>query len=118
MINQYEMPSYVHDSIPELDNELEALGKTNPYSVMRTLLDFTSRKAKEQNLPLVKKSFEIADKLYTRGNNIIRNAVENVYVYSLEKVLHTSGIDSARILAIIPMTLYTLYIKQACHRGY
>ena len=117
MINQFEVSMYLQEALPELKNELILTPNDNAYTAMHSLLDVTCRKVKESNYKTAKKCLKIASKLYDRGNQTVKNAVENVYVYSLSNILYARSVDKAKILAIIPMTLYTLYIKQVSQSG-
>lgn len=115
MFNQYEACLYVQDALPEFKKELTTVKNDNPYAAMQALADITVYEVNEHNFNMVRRCFDIAEKLYNRGNNAVKNAVENVFVYSsFTTILHCP--DKKKILAIIPITLYTLYINQL-HAG-
>lgn len=117
MISQHELYSYVEEAFPEIREEMVTEKKQNPYMVMDALSKLTTRKAKEKNFKVVKKYFETADKLYERGNTVVKNAVENVYVYSFVKLFQACKAEKKQIMALIPLTLYTLYINQLYQHG-
>jgi hypothetical protein len=112
MIDQTELPIYMQKVLPELSGSLKGETCKNVYSTVRLLSDYTHDNIATQNFKNVKKCFVIAEKLYNKGNEAVKTAIENVYVYSFSHMLF---IDEARkriLLGLIPITLYTLYVKQ------
>jgi hypothetical protein len=112
MINQFELKGFLQDTLPEFDKEWSAEGVKNPYFAIQILADITAKKMQEHDFKEVKKCFETAGHLYDQGNTIIKNAVENIYVYSFSTLLYAFSEDKPKLLAIIPITLYTAYIHQ------
>ena len=117
MINQLEIPIYIEEALPEIHTDLVLNNKGNAYDVMNTLMAFTFKNIKAHNYTVVKRCFKIADKLYNRGNTIVKNAVQNVFVYSFTKMFQNYPAEKQELLAILPMTLYSLYITQVHHSG-
>lgn len=111
MINQYEACVYLQEALPEFKSALDVTKNNSPYTAMQTLADITVFEVKQHDFGMVKKCFDIAEKLYLRGNRAVKNAVENVFVYSsFTTMLHCP--EKKQILPIIPITLYTLYVNQ------
>lgn len=117
MINQLEIPMYLEEALPAISKELTVSKNSSAYDAMHTLIDFTCRNIKAHNFNIVKRCFQIADKLYSKGNNAVKNAVQNVFVFSFTKIFQTYSAEKQDLLAIIPMTLYSLYLAQVHHRG-
>jgi len=117
MINQFEIPIYLEDALPEISGDLKQCKKDNPYKLMKTLIDFTSNNIKEHNYQVVKRCFQIAEKLYDKGNSIVKNSVENVYIYSFSRLLNGDKKEMNLILGLIPGTLYSLYMHQVLKPG-
>ena len=117
MINQLEMPVYIKEALPELSNDLNAHKKDNPFEALNTLFTFTTRNVMEHNYRVVKRCFDIADKLYSRGNGVVKNAVQNVFVYSFTKMFHSFPGEKKELMAMIHISLYTLYISQLYQGG-
>jgi predicted SnoaL-like aldol condensation-catalyzing enzyme len=117
MINQLEIPMYLEEAIPEISNELNEGKKYNAFVLMNSLVLFTYKNIKAHNYKTVKKCFKVADKLYSKGNGMVKNAVQNVFVYSFTRMFQSHPAEKEKLLAIIPMTLYSLYIAQVCHKG-
>lgn len=117
MINQFEIPAYLHTAIPEIDEEIKAGEQSNAFKLMHTLVEFTSDKVETGDMKTVSKCFGLAEKLYDRGNSIVKNAVDNVFVYSLSNLLCRYPQQKKYLLSILPMGIYTLYIHQLHHTG-
>lgn len=112
MINQLEMPMYLEEALPELSPDLKQCKKDNPYILMNLLIAFTSKNIEEHNYKVVKRCFKIADKLYSKGNVMVKNAVENVFVYAFSRLLCHDKKETSKTLGLIPGSLYSLYINQ------
>jgi len=113
MINQIEVPMYLEEEIPELSAALRQSNKfLNVYQAMNVFLEYTCKKIKEHNITIVKKCFLLAEMLYDKGNNIVKNAVENVFVFSFSHLPCKDRKETAVIMGLIPGSLYTLYMHQ------
>ncbi len=117
MINQLEIPMYIEQAVPEMPLKLLISSKNSAYELLQNLSAFTCSNIKNQNYKVVKRTFDIADKLYTKGNSVVKNAVENVYVFSFTRMFQTFPGNKQQILSMLPVSLYTLYISQVCHNG-
>ena len=117
MINQLKIPMYLEDALPEMSAELKLSKKNNAYKMMNALTDFTRKNIESRNYSVVKRCFKVADKLYSKGNTIVKNAVENVYVYAFSRLFDQDKKETALILGLIPGTLYALYLHQVIKSG-
>ena len=117
MINQLEVPMYLADAIPEIANEITVNKKCNAFTLMNSLVSVTDKNITKHDFLALKRCFAVADKLYDKGNAVVKNAVQNVFVYSFTKMFACHPAEKREIMAIIPMALYSLYIGQVCHRG-
>ena len=116
MINQFEMPMYIEDAVPEIkvyDNHT----RVNPYNAMSALLQFTSNNIKAHNYNAVKRSFNVADKLYCKGDNVVKNAVQNVFIFSFSSIFQNNPDEKKQLMSLLPGTLYAAYLSQVCHGG-
>lgn len=55
----------------------------NVYTQMQRFANLTKTMIIQGNITRAKKCFEVAEKLLTEGSNEVRNAVINVFVYSV-----------------------------------
>jgi hypothetical protein len=117
MINQLEIPMFLEDAIPEITEDLKVCKKDDAYKLMYTLSDFTHKNIEQHNYNVVKRCFQVADKLYTKGNAIVKNAVENVFVHTFSRILAQNNKEKGIIAGLIPGTLYALYMHQCIKSG-
>jgi len=117
MINQLEIPMYLEEALPEFSDELKAGGQHNAADMVSALTSFTCSKIREHNYSAVRRSFTVAEKLFSKGNEAVKNAIESIFVYSFTRMFMTYPEEKPKLLSLIPMTLYTLYISQVCHKG-
>ncbi len=117
MINQVEIPMYLEEALPEMPHDLLVSKENSPYNLLEALSTFTCRNIQDHDYKAIKRSFKIADMLYSKGNDIVKNAVANVFVFSFTRIFQTYPGEKKRLLSLLPMTLYTIYISQVCHKG-
>ena len=119
MINQYEVPAYLVDGLPEIEKELKAFSPTiNIFKSIQCLANYTKVKVLQHDLKAVKKCFAIADEIYVKGNTLVKDAIENVFVYSFSGLMNLCNSDEKKQLqSIIPMDLYTTYVQQVLKPG-
>lgn len=120
MINQYEVPAYLVDELPEIRKELRKAAPTlNVFKSIQCLTDYTKQKAADHDLLMVRKCFSAAEKIYLKGNAIVKNAIENVFIFSLSSLLHAcSRNEYQKMQAIMPVCLYTAYVQQIIKSNY
>jgi hypothetical protein len=117
MIDQLEIHTYLKDAIPAISVDLSESKKEGPYDMMQTLQSFTFKNIEEHNYNTVTRCFNIAEKLYKKGNQTVQNAVQNVFVFSFTKMFETFSSEKPQLVALLPATLYALYLSQVHHRG-
>ena len=118
MIDQQEATVLLQQELPDLQQELNAEETGNIYQQMRKLLLYTAGKIKEHNYAAAGKCFHVVNALHEKGNTVVKNTVENVFVFSFSSLLHLAHKDKRKLVGIIPASLYALYLSQACHTGY
>lgn len=117
MINQTEIPMYLENALPDISKDFGDNKKNNPYVAINALITFTCKNIKSHNFQVVKKCFQVAEKLYIKGNTIVKNAIQNVFVYSFTMMFQSFPAEKQKLMAILPLTLYTLYISQVHYMG-
>jgi hypothetical protein len=118
MIDQFEVRGLLEETLPDISPELRKENNTsNIYKLIHILLDYTFKKIREHNITTVKKCFLLAEKLYNRGNEAVRCAVENIYVYSFSHLPVKNEAEKKQVLNVLPGSLYTLYMRQVIHSG-
>ena len=117
MINQVEVPMFLEEALPEISGQLKKNSVKDTYSMIGALAAFTCRNVQAHNYDVTKRCFAVADKLYDKGNTVVKNAVENVFVYSFTKMFRNAHEDKQLLQGMVPMTLYSLYMMQVYHKG-
>lgn len=84
----------------------------NLYKVMQRFADITILFILQGNLRRAERCLQLADKLFITGNLIIKNAVSNVFVYSLSRVLDRRDEISKKAFEILPFSLKREYELQ------
>jgi len=82
------------------------------YKQMGVLSDYVGEKLESGEVSEARKALHFANRLYESGSNGVKNAVENVLVYSFSRT--TSG-GRQLLKAILPAALLSVYVKQLMH---
>lgn len=112
MIEQQDLPAYIEQSIPELSGICKSEQCKTPYDIARQMIRYTSDQLKAKNVNAAKKCLTLAENLYNSGSNVIKNAIENVFVYSFSHAFLHEEQKRQNILSMLPHSLYTVYRKQ------
>jgi hypothetical protein len=111
-LNEYDMRLFIKNQFPEiLGDTMPAKQDITIYQLMSKLVIFTVGNVKDHNFLAVKKCLLGVEDLYDHGNRVIQTAIENIYVYSFTNMLLISKADKQKLLSIIPIGLYTIYIN-------
>jgi len=97
MLNQYQIPAYITGKLPQLRNDLKGASLT-VYQSVQVLTDYTKRMALEHDFKMVEKCMHLVEALYKKGNTLVRNAVENVFIFSYNVTLQHRGMENSTIL--------------------
>ncbi len=112
MINQEELQEYIAESIPELSGICREHKCSNAHDIAREMIQYTNRQFIGQNIASAKECLALAENLYKSGNKVVRNAIENVFVYSFSHSFFCDEQKKKGLLAILPTSLYVLYKQQ------
>jgi hypothetical protein len=112
MLCQEDLPEYIENAMPELAVGSKKDKPQNVYDIMRHLLKYTRSQVIKHNLSAAKKCMTLVSQLYYKGNNVIKNAIENIYVYSFSHAFFHDEEQKKEIMDIVPDTLYKLYRSQ------
>jgi len=88
MIQEKDLYFLLKRIIPDIQKELIHAGDTNcPYKIAAFFAVFTRKLIRSGNLNEVRNCFGLAENLLENGNYTVRNAMENVYIYSVTQSL-------------------------------
>ncbi len=118
MITENEVHEILSNDLPEINTELEKLTSLNNiYKTMECFVGFTKQLIYKGNLKEVKHCFNIAEKMLDDGNSLVKNAIENVFVYSLGTVVALSGLKTKSLKKIFNGSLRKEYNRQVLTHG-
>lgn len=112
MIAQDEINGYIERSIPELSGICEQEKCRNVYDIARQMIKYVNQQFINRNIKAAKKCLNLAEELYTQGNKTVKNAIENVFIYSFSHSFFHENEKKKQLLAILPGSLYSLYKSQ------
>lgn len=112
MISQEELPEFIEKRMPELSEICHNERSHNAYSIVKQLLQYTTNSISMHNMNAAKQCLALAEQLYNKGNSVIKNAVENVFVFSFSHAFFHKDHSRKDVLDIVPPSLYQLYRNQ------
>ena len=111
MLSQQDLSEYLEKEMPELTG-MNNKDKQSVYDIVRHMLKYTKSQVIRHNLNAAKKCMAVAEQVYYKGNNAIKNAIENVFVYSFSHAFFHDEEKRKEVIDIIPEFLYKLYKRQ------
>ena len=109
MLPDNTIAAIIGSQIPELTMTLQTLRKPALYKIIHAYTDYTSSMILKENWAEVKKCAAFAGVLYRNGSHVLRNAIENVYVYGLSPLLPMHRYQE---VALLPVSLQTVRVQQ------
>lgn len=113
MLNTFEVPALIEDALPELHKPLRQFPAIfHLYETMECLRDYTLRQWRDQNLTTLEKCFRVTGRLYERGNQRVRDAVERILIPGISHAEINGQAGRIRLFSMVPASLYNLFICQ------
>lgn len=114
MLNQSEIPAFIAGQLPQIGGDLTGRRTSlTVYQSIQVLTDYTKRMALSHDFKMVAKCMAIVTKLYRKGDSLVRNAIENVFIYSFSSMMSTCNTVEWRITqSYMPAELYAVFIEQ------
>lgn len=112
MFNDTDAGKLISQELPELNERFEETKIQGVHKIVRALFDYTREKVDTYDLSAVGKCFSVVERLYSSGDAAIRNAIETVYVFSLEKILCNTCKHKAELMNMIPESIHGAYVRQ------
>lgn len=119
MMNQYEAAGEIIAAIPECTEEITAvINMKNPFVMVKIFTGHIQRLVEVHNEVMIEKSLKVMSRIYDRGDTLLKNAVENVFIFSFDRVVSRCTKPERKIIfGMMPMALYTLYVNQIYKSG-
>jgi hypothetical protein len=112
MINQYEVAACLKDELPQVSRTLPILAALDVVANIQVLTDYARNRAVLMDLKEVRKCMLFAERMYSKGNQYVRDVIENVFVFSFSTLFLCDRRRKMQLQALIPLSLYSVYVRQ------
>lgn len=86
-MNPDEITRVIKEAFPQLSETIKRKGAINNiYTLMAAFTSFTKEKLALHDLKNTIRSIKLMDKLYSRGDHILRNAIESIFIFSFSQM--------------------------------
>ena len=118
MFTQYQVPALLEQGLPGFSLH-PCLGQVtlNIYNDIQIFAEYTKHAVARRNYGLARKCFWIADRLYINGDRVVKNAIDNIFVFSLSSLIPIDREERIKLNSIIPKRLQYLYRQQVASTG-
>jgi len=118
MINQYEVPAFIEDTIPELRRALHQFPAVfHIYETVTCFTEYTRCQLRDNNYSAAGKCLQLAGKLYEKGNGIVKSAITRIFLPAISAVPINNAVNRITVYSLIPASLYNLYIQHQLNVG-
>lgn len=112
MINQYEVPALIEDTLPQLGRALHQFPAIfHIYETLQCLNSFVLQQIRSKNYRLLEKSLLLTGRLYERGNPLVRKAVVDIILPDLSREKMPDNISRIKLYSLIPASLYNQFMQ-------
>ncbi len=101
-MNEKEALEFIDSNLPEFHPVLENSNGANIYKVMDLFTSYTKESIRNNDFTQLQKCFGVTYELFREGNKCVRNAVSNVFLYSLQHFINKENVVRQQILMLIP----------------
>ncbi len=112
MILHENFQQFIDETLPELSEKCKAGNCTNTYDFVEIMQEHVSEVIHCHDLAEARKCLDAALMLYNEGDQAIKNALENVFVYSFSHSIFHDDAVRDEMVQILPEPLYELYKRQ------
>jgi hypothetical protein len=117
-MNYSEAVQEITEIIPDFENDLTESTPGNPYTVIRTFTDCIKSMIRQNDRNILFKSLQKMDKIYTEGDTALKNAVEGIFIYSLDNFTSFCSREYRKLIfSHISKDLQQIYSKQIYNHG-
>jgi hypothetical protein len=82
------------------------------YRSVHDLTEIAQKAANDHDFILLKQCISLAEKLYANGERLVKDVLENTFIYSFSRIVPAGKMQQCVFKAMIPKSFYSLYLKQ------
>lgn len=117
-MNYLEAAQEITDVIPDLQNELKENKTQNSYSVIQSFTSRIKNMIRQNDRNILFKSLKKMDEIYRNGDNLLKNAIENTFIYSLDNSTAFCSEEYRKVIfSHISKDLQNIYSRQIYSHG-
>ncbi|MCS4301532.1 hypothetical protein [Chryseobacterium sp. BIGb0232] len=83
-MNYLQAVQEINELFPDFESELNTTKTPNSYSVIRNFTERIKNMIRQNDSNLLFRSLQKIDKMYINGDTLLKNAIENTFIYSLD----------------------------------
>lgn len=112
-MNYLQATQEISVALPEICNDLEQTRIQNSYHIIGFLTDKVKTMIRQDNTTCLFKCLGKMNELYSNGDEMIKNAIENSFVYSLDSCTAFSGQEYRDLIfSHLSPELQEVYVRQ------
>jgi hypothetical protein len=116
MINEYEAQLYIDSHLPGIVHLNDVPGKKASITeIVTDMASMLKQRFADKDWMSIKQIFHVAEHLLTQGNNMVKMGVQNVFIYSISSIMPAERSLRCQFQALIPITLFSIYVQQILH---
>ncbi|MCS3531846.1 hypothetical protein [Chryseobacterium sp. JUb7] len=117
-MNYLEAVQEISDVVPDIQNELTENKTQNSYYVIQTFTNCIKNMIRQNDRNVLFKSLDKMGKIYKNGDQLLKNAVENTFIYSLDGVMVFCSQEFRKVIfSHLSEDLLKIYAKQIYTHG-
>ena len=119
MISRYEASQMIDTELKHkisfLNSNRAGLNLDLSFDFHRSVNDLTEiaqKAAANHDFILLKQCITLAEKLYNNGERLVKDVLENTFIYSFSRIIPAGKMEQCVFKAMIPKSFYSIYLKQ------
>nr|WP_315029279.1 hypothetical protein [uncultured Chryseobacterium sp.] len=117
-MNYLQAVQEITDVVPDFENEVKEIKIQNSYSIIRTFTERIKNMIRQNDRNLLFKSLQKMDKIYVDGDQMLKNAVETTFIYSLDNSTAFCSEEYKKVIfSHISSALQKTYSRQIYSHG-
>lgn len=117
-MNYLQAVQEITEVVPDFGNEVKGIKIQNSYNIIRTFTERIKNMIRQNDRNLLFRSLQKMDKIYTDGDTVLKNAIENTFIYSLDNFTAFCSEEYKKVIfSHISPDLQKIYSRQIYSHG-